>query len=106
MPAARCASPLSWAPRAAAALLVAMLWLATVGAAQAEPTFPVLTSRITDEAGLLSADDYTAIQAELAALEQNVDRPGRRRHPQNAAGLPDRGLRLSARPQMGHRAEG
>ena len=70
MPAARCASPLSWAPRAAAALLVAMLWLATVGAAQAEPTFPVLTSRITDEAGLLSADDYTAIQAELAALEK------------------------------------
>ena len=39
-------------------------------AAQAEPNFPVLTSRITDQAGLLSADDYTAIQAELAALEQ------------------------------------
>ena len=39
-------------------------------AAQAEPDFPVLTSRITDQAGLLSADDYTAIQAELAALEQ------------------------------------
>jgi uncharacterized protein len=42
-----------------------------LGEAQAaEPTFPVLTSRITDQAGLLSADDYTAIQAELAALEQ------------------------------------
>jgi uncharacterized protein len=70
MPAARCASPLSWAPRAAAALLVALLWLASLGAAQAEPTFPVLTNRITDQAGLLSAEDYTAIQAELAALEQ------------------------------------
>jgi uncharacterized protein len=70
MSAARCASPLSWAPRAAAALLITLAWLATVGAAQSEPTFPVLTSRITDQAGLLSADDYTAIQAELAALEQ------------------------------------
>ena len=30
----------------------------------------MLTSRITDEAGLLSAEDYTAIQAELAALEK------------------------------------
>src|SRR6185312_506901 len=70
MSAARCASPLSWAPRAAAALLITLAWLATIGAAQSEPTFPVLTSRITDQAGLLSADDYTAIQAELAALEQ------------------------------------
>jgi uncharacterized protein len=51
-------------------LLVALLWLATVAAAQGEPTFPVLTSRITDQAGLLSAEDYTAIQAEIAALEQ------------------------------------
>ena len=68
MSAARCASPLSWAPRAAAALLITLAWLATVGAAQSEPTFPVLTSRITDQAGLLSADDYTAIQAELASL--------------------------------------
>ena len=68
MPAARCASPLSWAPRAAAALLVALACLVAgvaAVAAQAEPNFPVLTSRITDQAGLLSADDYTAIQAEL-----------------------------------------
>lgn len=70
MPAARCASPLSWAPRAAAALLVALACLVATAAAQVEPNFPVLTSRITDQAGLLSADDYTAIQAELAALEQ------------------------------------
>jgi uncharacterized protein len=70
MPAARCASPLSWAPRAAAALLVALLCFVASAAAHAEPNFPVLTSRITDQAGLLTADDYTAIQAELAALEQ------------------------------------
>ena len=70
MPAARCASPLSWAPRAAAALLVALAYLVAGAVAQAEPNFPILTSRITDQAGLLSADDYTAIQAELAALEQ------------------------------------
>jgi uncharacterized membrane protein YgcG len=44
--------------------------LVVSAAAQTNPTFPVLTSRITDQAGLLSADDYTAIMAELAALEQ------------------------------------
>jgi uncharacterized protein len=70
MPAARCVSPLSWAPRAAAASFVALLCFGASAAAHAEPTFPVLTSRITDQAGLLTADDYTAIQAELAALEQ------------------------------------
>ena len=70
MPAARCASPLSWAPRAAAALFVALLCFVASAATHAEPNFPVLTSRITDQAGLLTADDYTAIQAELAALEQ------------------------------------
>jgi uncharacterized protein len=69
MPAARCASPLSWAPRAAVALLVALAYFLAGAVAQAEPNFPILTSRITDQAGLLSADDYTAIQAELAVLE-------------------------------------
>jgi uncharacterized protein len=70
MPAARCASPLSWAPPAAAALFVVLLCFVASAATHAEPNFPVLTSRITDQAGLLTADDYTAIQAELAALEQ------------------------------------
>jgi len=51
-------------------LLVALAYLVAGAVAQAEPNFPILTSRITDQAGLLSADDYTAIQAELAALEQ------------------------------------
>jgi uncharacterized protein len=71
MSAARCALPLSWAPRAAAALCFVILGVVVgVAANAAEPTFPVLTSRITDQAELLSAEDYTAIQAELAALEQ------------------------------------
>jgi uncharacterized protein len=70
MPAARCACPLSWAPRAVAAFLVGAVCFVVSAAAQTGPTFPVLTSRITDQAGLLSADDYTAIQTELAALEQ------------------------------------
>src|SRR5262245_9036931 len=71
MSAARCALPLSWAPRAAAALCLVFLGVVVgVAANAAEPTFPVLTNRITDQAELLSADDYTAIQAELAALEQ------------------------------------
>jgi uncharacterized protein len=62
--------PSSRAPRPVVGLLAAMLAFVTLGAAWAEPNFPVLTNRITDQAGLLSADDYTAIQAELAALEQ------------------------------------
>jgi uncharacterized protein len=70
MPAARCACPLSWAPRAAAAFLIGVACFVVSAAAQTSPTFPVLTSRITDQAGLLSADDYTAIMAELTALEQ------------------------------------
>ena len=36
----------------------------------------------------------------------DVDRPARRRHAEVAAGLFDRGLRLSARPRLGHRPEG
>ncbi|MBC7832374.1 MAG: TPM domain-containing protein [Hyphomicrobium sp.] len=70
MPAARCACPLSWAPRAAAAFLIGVVCFVVSAAAQTSPTFPVLTSRITDQAGLLSAEDYTAIMAELTALEQ------------------------------------
>jgi uncharacterized protein len=72
MSAARCALPLSWAPRAAAALCLVLVGIvvAEVPSSAAEPTFPVLTNRITDQAELLSAEDYTAIQAELAALEQ------------------------------------
>jgi uncharacterized protein len=70
MPVARCASPLSSARRLAVALLTfAALWLAGVAVAQAEPTFPVLTSQITDEAGLINANDYTAIIETLKALE-------------------------------------
>lgn len=70
MPAARCASPMSSARRWTAALVVAVLCLATLGAAHAEPTFPALTGRIVDEADLLKPEDRTAIEAELAALEQ------------------------------------
>jgi uncharacterized protein len=36
----------------------------------AAPTYPELTGRVTDEAGLLSAEDRAAIESELAALEQ------------------------------------
>jgi uncharacterized protein len=70
MPAAGRALPLSSALRAAAALCLVFLGMFAAAAAHAEPNFPVLTNRITDQAGLLSAEDYTAIQTELAALEQ------------------------------------
>jgi uncharacterized protein len=36
----------------------------------AEPTFPELTGRIVDAAGLLEADDRAAIEAELKVLEE------------------------------------
>lgn len=39
-------------------------------ATRAEPVFPPLTGRIVDEAGLLSAADRAAIEAELTALEK------------------------------------
>jgi len=71
MPADRRALPLIWAPRQAAALLAALLWLGTLlGALHAAPTFPPLTGRIVDEAGLLSPQDRAEITAQLAALEQ------------------------------------
>jgi uncharacterized protein len=55
-------------PRAVA-LVVALLALLVLPAA-AEPKFPELTGRIVDEAGLLSGEDYAALNAELAALEE------------------------------------
>ena len=70
MPSARRACPPSWALRAVAALLVGVACFVVSAAAQTGPTLPVLTSRITDQAGLLSAEDHTAIMAELTALEQ------------------------------------
>jgi uncharacterized protein len=66
----RCASP----SRKALALIgwiaaAALIGAAHLGPVLAEPTFPALSGRIVDEAGLLSADDTAAIQQELAALE-------------------------------------
>ena len=50
----------------AAALLCAVL----IDAAAAEPKFPALTGRIVDEAGLLSGQDYAALNEELAGIEK------------------------------------
>jgi uncharacterized protein len=49
--------------------VAAFLGAALLGTAAAEPKFPALTGRIVDEAGLLSAEDFAAIQSELSALE-------------------------------------
>jgi uncharacterized protein len=70
MSAARRASPLSWAFRSAVAALAALVCLAAPGSARAEPTFPALTGRIVDDAGLLKPADRAAIETELATLEQ------------------------------------
>jgi len=56
--------------RTAAALLALLATVLLAAAASAAPTFPALTGRIVDEAGLLSADDRAAIQTELASLEE------------------------------------
>jgi uncharacterized protein len=71
MPAARYASRSGSVPRLAAALLaIGLGLLAVMGPARAEPAFPTLTGRITDEAGLLKAGDRNTVEAELADLEQ------------------------------------
>ncbi|MBS0242307.1 MAG: TPM domain-containing protein [Proteobacteria bacterium] len=49
-----------------AILLIALLPLAAVAA----PTFPPLSGRVVDEAGLLSADDKAQLTRDLEALEQ------------------------------------
>ena len=53
-----------------ALLLVAAIGIAHSGSATAEPAYPQLAGRITDEAGLLSAADRTEIDAQLAELEK------------------------------------
>jgi uncharacterized protein len=51
-----------------AALLLVIALLSA--AAHAQPKFPELTGRIVDDAQLIKPEDRTAIEAELAALEQ------------------------------------
>jgi uncharacterized protein len=50
-----------------AVLLLLLLWPPDLFAA---PTFPPLTGRVVDDAGLLSADDLASLTADLAALEK------------------------------------
>ncbi len=82
--------------------LVVTLGLALLPAA-AEPTFPALTGRVVDDAGLLSPEDRQALTAELKALEDKssdqlvvVTLP-------SLQGYTDRGFRLPAWPPLGHR---
>lgn len=53
-----------------AALLALGLLLVLAGVARAEPTFPALSGRVVDEAGLLQADERAALGARLAQFEQ------------------------------------
>jgi uncharacterized protein len=65
-----CALPLRRAALTLVAAVVAVVAAVTLAAPiHAEPVFPTLTSRITDEAGLIKPDDYTAIIEQLKALE-------------------------------------
>ena len=49
--------------------LVILLFLISSFATWAQPTFPALTGRVVDEAGLLSSADKQALTQQLAALE-------------------------------------
>ncbi len=62
------ASPSRSATRLAT-LVAVVAMLGALGPAMAEPTFPALTGRIVDEAGLLSGQDHADIKSELEALE-------------------------------------
>jgi uncharacterized protein len=54
-------------------LLLAMLWaLFTALPVAAEPTFPKLTGRVTDAAGVLPAETAAALEAKLKALEDTT----------------------------------
>jgi uncharacterized protein len=47
----------------------AVLAMAFAGGALADPVFPPLTGRVVDDAGLLTSEDRTALDTELASLE-------------------------------------
>ena len=55
-----------WRTIAGAAFIALLFW---VGSASAEPTFPVLTGRVVDDANLLSSIDKAQLTADLKALE-------------------------------------
>ena len=57
-------------PGVRGAIFVAIAWIYLSGAALAQAlTFPALSGRVVDEAGLLTAADRAALTASLAALE-------------------------------------
>ena len=62
------------APGLAHALIVALLLLLLLAAAAlaAEPVFPALTGRVVDDAGILSANTRSRLDASLAAHEQQT----------------------------------
>lgn len=65
---ARAARPLIASFTAALSALAVSVLLCV--AAYGAPTFPQLTGRIVDEAGILSAEDRSTLEAELKALEE------------------------------------
>jgi uncharacterized protein len=51
-------------------LSLALAALSLIAPATAAPTYPELTGRVTDQAGLLTPADKAALESELAAVEQ------------------------------------
>jgi uncharacterized protein len=59
-----------WGLRLWGLLAAALLCATLIDAAVAVPKFPALTGRIVDEAGILSGQDYAALNEELAGIEK------------------------------------
>lgn len=62
----------SRAPALAHALIAAALLLLAAAALAAEPVFPALTGRVVDDAGILSANTRSRLDASLAQHEQQT----------------------------------
>jgi uncharacterized protein len=60
------------APALAHALIAAVLLLLAAAALAAEPVFPALTGRVVDDAGILSANTRSRLDASLAAHERQT----------------------------------
>ena len=69
-------------------------------------TFPQLSGRVVDEAGILNSDARAALTQNLVRSRSEIDRPARGRDGAQPARHLDRGLQQSAVPRLADRPEG
>ena len=105
IPEARRATQSRYKFRAGFAALVFLLLIFASPTLAAEPNFPPLTGRVVDDAGILNASTQSRAHRHAGGARARNWRASRRSDLAVAARIYDRGLRLSARPLLGHRAE-